>query len=127
VSGEGNKIMKVEKVFEGIRYTFSNDNLKENDEVYPIAMGRCLDDGGWILHGFDFRDFLSGFPNEPHTIKCLNHSKYKPEQIRTDMGYGPIECYYKVIKREKQIKESEEELEERSTKIMNTFIEERSQ
>lgn len=95
--------MKVEKVHNGIRYTLSNENLAVNDKVYPIANGRCLDDGEWILHGFDFRDFCSGFPDEPHTILDLNYSKYKPEQVRTDMGYSPIECYYKIIKMEKQV------------------------
>jgi hypothetical protein len=98
-------IMNIEKVYNGIRYTLSNDNLETGDKVYSIGNGRCLDDGGWILHNLDFRDFTSGFPDEPHTIKNLNYSDYKPSQVQTDFGYSPIECYYKIIKKEHQIKE----------------------
>ena len=95
--------MKVEHVHEGMRYTLSNDDLKTGDEVFPIADGRCLGGDDWILHGFDYRDFCSGFPDEPHIILDLNHSEYKPEEIRTNHGYGPREKYYKIIKREVQI------------------------
>ena len=96
--------MNIEKVHKGIRYTLSNDNLKEGDKVYPIARGRCLDNGGWILHGFDFRAFMCGFPDEPHTIIDLDYSTAKPQEVRTDMGYSPIEGYYKIVKREEQVK-----------------------
>lgn len=99
--------MKVEKVHNNLRYTLSNENLKEGDKVFPIANGRCLDNGGWILHDFDFRDFVSGFPDEPHTIIDLNYDngrQGKPYEVRTDKGYSPIECYYKIVKIEKQIK-----------------------
>jgi hypothetical protein len=95
--------MLVEKVHEGIRYTLSNENLQVNDKVFPIARGRCLEGGGWILHNFDFRDYMSGFPYEPHTILDLHHSDDKSHEIRTDHGYGPAETYYKVVKVEKQI------------------------
>jgi hypothetical protein len=93
--------MRIETVHNGIRYTLSNENLAVDNYVYPIANGRCLENGGWILHGFDFRDFTSGFPEEPHKILDLHHSDYKPYEVRTDMGYGPIEIYYKIIKMEK--------------------------
>lgn len=99
--------MKIETVHEKIRYTLSNENLKVGDEVYPIARGRCLDDGGWILHELDFRDFMSGFPNEPHIIKDLNYDngrQGKAYQVKTDKGYSPIECYFKITKMEEKIK-----------------------
>lgn len=92
--------MKIEKYHNGIRYTLSNENLQVNDKVFPIANGRCTEDGGWILHNFDFRDF----PNDPHTILDLNHSDYKPYEVRTDYGYSPIESYFKIIKKEKKEK-----------------------
>jgi len=98
--------MKVEKIYNNIRYTLSNENLKEGDEVYPIANGRCLDNGEWILHDLDFRDFMSGFPDEPHIILDLNYDngrQGKAYQVKTDKGYSPIECYYKIIKMEEQI------------------------
>jgi hypothetical protein len=93
--------MLVEKVHNEIRYTLSNQNLQVGDEVFPIAHGRCLDGGGWILHGFAWEDYVSGFPSDPHTILDLKNSDYKPEQVHTDHGTGPIEMYYKVIKMEK--------------------------
>lgn len=97
-----NKHMKVEKVYNGIRYTLSNENLAVGDKVYPIARGRCLDDGSWILHEINFGNAWTGFPEEPHTILDLKYSAdYKPYEVRTDMGYSPIECYYKIIKMEK--------------------------
>lgn len=95
--------MKIEKIKNGIRYTLTNEGLEVGDKVFPIASGRCLDGGGWILHDFNFKDYYSGFPNNPHIILDLKNSKSKPEEVRTDHGYSPIECYYKIIKKEKQI------------------------
>lgn len=92
--------MKVEHVLDNYRYTLSNDNLKVNDEVFPIAFGRCLDNGDWILHKFEWGEH-SGFPNSPHIIQDLSHSNYKPYQVRTDHGYGPCEKYFKIIKKER--------------------------
>ena len=100
--------MLIEKYFDGIRYTLSNEDLKVEDQVFPIANGRCTCDGGWILHEI-IKDWVpSGFPDDPHTILDLKHSDYKPYQIRTDRGYGPIEKYYKIVKKEKQEKEYRE-------------------
>ncbi len=95
--------MQVEHVHDGIRYTLSNDNLKVNDEVYPIARGRCLGGDGWILHNFDFRHFMCGFPDEPHIILDLKHSDYKPYEVRTNHGFSSHECYYKIIKKEHRV------------------------
>ena len=97
--------MKIERYHEGIRYTLSNDDLKVGDKVYPIGNGRCLDDGGWILHNLDYRDFMSGFPEEPHTMLDLNYDngkQGKAYETRTDHGYGPKESYYKIVKKEKR-------------------------
>lgn len=99
--------MKIEKIHNGFRFTLSNDNLSIKDKVYPIANGRCLDDGSWILRDFDFRNSCSGFPKNPHIILDLNHSIYKPYEIRTDHGYGPKEKYFKIIKVEYQIEKKQ--------------------
>jgi len=95
--------MKVEKIHNGIRYTLSNEDIKAGDKVYPIARGRCLDDGEWIFHNLDYGEYCSGFPNEPHTILDIKNSDYKPSEVHTDMGFSPIECYYKIIKKEHQV------------------------
>ena len=84
--------MKIETYREGIRYTLSNENLQEGDKVFPIARGRCLDDGSWILHSIEFdsphtRSNTSGFPDDPHTILNLKHSDYKPYEVSTDKGF----------------------------------------
>jgi hypothetical protein len=89
--------MKTYIIYDKIKYHLSNENLQINDKVYPIARGRCQEDI-WVLLKYDFREFMSGFPDDPHIIKDLNYSDYKPEQIRTDKGFGPIETYYKIIK-----------------------------
>ena len=99
--------MKVERVFKNIRYTLSNENLSNGDKVYPIAEGRTLDDGSFILHDFSWEDYMSGFPDEPHIILNINYSDYKPYEVQTDMGFSPVECYYKIIKKEKQVPERE--------------------
>lgn len=100
--------MNIEKVLDGIRYTLTNDNLEVNDKVYPIARGRVCDDGTFILHEITYSK-LFGFPYEPHTILDLKHNggEYKSYEIRTDMGYSPKECYFKIIKKEHQVKTGE--------------------
>lgn len=99
--------MQVEHIRNGIRYTLSNEDLRVGDSVFPIANGRCLDNGGWILHGFDFRDFISGFPDDPHIIEDLNYDSSqqgKDYQVKTNYGYSPIERYYKIIRMEEKLK-----------------------
>lgn len=94
--------MITEHVHKGVRYTLSNENLAVGDKVFPIAWGRCLDGGGWIFHNFNYSPWSSSFPDDPHTIVNLHHDDYKPYEVRTDRGYSPRECYYKIIKREAQ-------------------------
>ena len=93
--------MIIEKIHNKLRYTLSNDNLEVGDRVYSIANGRCIGGDRWILHEIDFKH--SGFPEEPHIIKNLHHSDYKPYEIQTDHGFGPRETYYKIIKVEQRI------------------------
>lgn len=101
--------MQIEKYLDDFRYTLTNENLKEGDRVYPILNGRVREDGTFIIHDIEFmskyqKDFnTSGFPGEPHRIENLKHSDYKPYEVRTDHGYGPIEKYFKIEKAEKRI------------------------
>ena len=82
--------------------------------MYPIARGRCLDNGDWILHEIEFeskyvkRLNTSGFPDEPHTILNLHYSDYKPYEVQTNIGFSPKECYYKIIKKEQQVETTKE-------------------
>ncbi len=92
-----------------IRYTLQNHDLKVGDKVYPIASGRCREDGKWVLHELNWEDYMTGFPDEPHTIKAFkkaNGKRYR--EIVTDHGYSPEPCYYKIIKQEIQVKENKD-------------------
>lgn len=93
--------MITERVYKGIRYTLSNENLEVGDKVYPIAWGRTLPNGDFIFHNYDYRKVVSGFPDEPHTILKFK-TDCKPIEVRTDHGYSPKEVYYKIVKKEKQ-------------------------
>ncbi len=97
--------MKIEKVFEGIRYRLSNENLKVGDKVFSILNGRTLSDGTYLLHNVNFKESCSGFPNEYHTIKEIITTE-TPNRVITDMGYSPIDVYFKIIKKEKQVMDS---------------------
>jgi hypothetical protein len=89
--------MIIQHTYKEIDYILSNENLKVNDKVFPISRGRTWNDTH-IHFNYDFRDFMCGFPDEPHTILDLKHSdNYKPYEVRTDHGYGPIEMYYKIL------------------------------
>jgi hypothetical protein len=89
--------MIIQHTYNSIDYILSNENLKKGDRVYPISRGRTA--GNTHIHyEYDFRDFMSGFPKEPHIIEDLKHSENcKPYEIRTDHGYGPAEMYYRIV------------------------------
>ena len=94
--------MKVEKVYEDVRYLLSNENLNEGDLVYPIAHGRQTDNDGWVLHGFDWNDTYSPFPRNPHTVTRIDVNPIET-LIRTNYGYSNSESYFKIIKVERQV------------------------
>ena len=88
-----------EHEFNRKKYTMSNDFLTEGDQVFPISNGKISSDGEGYLHEyFDFRYAMSGFPDEPHTILDLHHSRSKSHQVQTTHGYGPEDRYFKIIK-----------------------------
>lgn len=86
--------MKTETTIGKVRYILSNDNLNVSDKVFCIGRGRC-ENGEFIFHHFDYN--AEEFPHNPHTIIDLFNSDYKPYEIKTDMGYGPKESYFKII------------------------------
>jgi hypothetical protein len=77
-------------------YFLSNQNLKVGDKVFPLLAGYTKG-GTYYVSDIRTEDFMTGFPNDPHTIKDLHHSDYKPYQIRTDKGYGVAEIYFKLV------------------------------
>lgn len=90
--------MVVEKVSNGYRFTLSNENLCVGDKVFHIASGRVVNKDLWILHKIEYDE---SFPRDPHIITNLEHSKTeKSHQISTNHGYGPIESYFKIVKKE---------------------------
>ena len=96
--------MKIENIHNDIRYTLSNDNLKNGDKVFGIGSGRCLGDDDWILHKISFNHFTSGFPDDPATIEDTKYDTYKPFKVKTNYGYQARECYYKIVKMETHVK-----------------------
>lgn len=76
--------------------TFSNEDLKFGDKVFPIANG-IVKENVFVFEEFDFSDYMCGYPDEPHIILNLNHSSYKPYEVKTSHGYGPKEIYFKII------------------------------
>lgn len=93
--------MEISVVHEGQLFTFSNENLEVNNQVYPISNGRVNDNNEYIHESFDFSDFYetrkSKNEDDFHYILNLYNSQYKPQQIETTHGFGPIEKYYKLI------------------------------
>jgi hypothetical protein len=85
-------------IYEGTEYTLSNENLVVGDMVFPISRGRTIDNVH-VHEEFDFRDFMSGFPDDPHTIKNMDYSKgqNKTYEVHTSHGWSPKECYFKII------------------------------
>lgn len=89
--------MIVETIRNEIRYTLTNEGISVGDVVFPLAQGRCTEDGGWVLHEIDY----ASMKNTPHTILNLSYSSdSKPYEVQTDKGFGPVETYFKIIKRE---------------------------
>jgi len=89
--------MIIQHTHNDIDYILSNENLKVGDRVCPISRGRTYGDKH-IHFEYDFRNFMCGFPDEPHIIQDLHYSKNdKAYQVHTSHGFGPIEMYYKII------------------------------
>lgn len=89
--------MIIQHTYKEIDYILSNENLKVGDAVFPISRGRTWNNTH-IHFEYDFRDFMCGFPDEPHLILDLHYSKNdKAYEVHTDHGFGPVEMYYKII------------------------------
>lgn len=85
--------MKICIFRDGRPYFFTNENLKVGDRVWPLLTG-YTPLGQFYATGIEPDRFL---PAEAHTIQDLNHSETKGYEVRTDYGYGPVECYFKLI------------------------------
>lgn len=78
-------------------------DVQVGDKVFPFIRGHMDDVIVSPFHPkvyWDTRDFISGYPDEPHTVLDLNHTKNECNdayKIRTDMGYGSIGRYIKII------------------------------
>ncbi len=79
----------------GKEVTLTNEGLKDGDKVFPISYGSTATKK-YVHRQFDFRDFMSGWPNEPHTIQEF-YMDDEVRYVRTDCGYSPEECYFKIV------------------------------
>lgn len=87
--------------YNGKTYRLTNVGLKVGDEVFPISEGHIKDNeyihtGIWSTE-YEPGDLMCGLPDEPHIIEDLHHSDDKAYEIRTDMGFGTVESYFKLI------------------------------
>src|SRR6478735_1247011 len=78
-------------------------DVQVGDKVFPFIGGHM---DNVLISPFhpkvhwDTRNFMCGWPDEPHTILDLNHPKTEgnhSHKIRTDYGYGSIGRYIKVL------------------------------
>lgn len=90
--------MIIKHKYNGKEYTLSNENLEVGDEVYSISWGKTdIENKTYEHHHFDFKHCMSGWKSAPHVILDLHHSDYKPYEVHTNHGYGPVEAYFKII------------------------------
>jgi hypothetical protein len=90
--------MKVTHKYNGKVYILTNENLQNGDKVYPISSGKSNSKKFTYEHwGFDWRNFMCGWISEPHTLLDIHYSNYKPYEVHTDHGFGPVEHYFKII------------------------------
>jgi hypothetical protein len=89
--------MQTSYKYNGKKYTLTNEELSVGDKVYSISWGHIEDDK-YFHEKFDFRNVVSGWKSDPHTIVDLHYSDYKPSEVHTNHGYGPKEGYFKIIK-----------------------------
>jgi len=82
--------------YNGKKYHLTNEDLKVGDNVFPISHGKVTN-GSYEHHQFDFRDHMSGFPDNHHIILDLHYSDDKAYEVRTDHGFCPAECYFKIV------------------------------
>lgn len=77
----------------------TNEGLAVGDKVFPLTSGWTNGRKYYVLRvTTDLTS--SGWPSDPHTILDLNHGGSKSHEVRTDKGYGPRECYFKLMARE---------------------------
>ena len=88
--------MIVKHKYNGKEYTLSNEDLKVGDKVYSISKG-IIKDGKHVHENFDFKNVMSGWKSEPHTILDLHYSNYPPYEVHTDHGFGCVEQYFKIL------------------------------
>lgn len=88
-------------------YTFSNEDLKVGDKVFPLVDG-WSHNGRWHMTGLSFKgkDVFSTLActgwrkneskREPHTIREF-YFEDGLRHVRTDKGYGNAEVYFKLL------------------------------
>ena len=71
---------------------FSNEDLKEGDDVWPLVAG-YTDGTSYFVCKIE----KERIEDPPHRILNLKHSTSKPYEVSTSSGYGPRESYFKRI------------------------------
>ena len=93
--------MRIEHVINGFKYTLSNTDLKVGNEVYPIGVGKILNDGSWLCTEFDFSMKYSGFPELSQIVKKFEKLPNQPKYVITNHSKYVREACFKIMQVEK--------------------------
>ena len=86
--------------YEKVKLFICTTDIKVGDKTFPFLRGHCDDIEKGPFNekiNWDTKDFMSGWPDDPHIIENLNYDDYKPYRISTDKGFGSPGRYIKVI------------------------------
>ena len=77
-------------------HLLTNVGIEVGDRVFPLTIG--YNDGqDYYVMAINTSKSCSGWPDDPHIVLNLDYSRSKSYQVETDKGYGPRECFFKLI------------------------------
>ena len=79
----------------GKEVTLTNEGLEVGDKVFGISSGTTAS-GKYVHLEYNFSEAVSGWHNRPATIKEFYEDSRGIKYLRTDKGYSPVECYFKI-------------------------------
>lgn len=80
----------------GKEVTLTNEGLKVGDKVFSISHGTTAS-GKYVHLEYDFSEACSGWHRRPATIESFYEDSRGIRYLRTNMGYSPEECYFKIV------------------------------
>ena len=81
----------------GEEVTLTNEGLKIGDPVFSISHGTTAS-GKYVHLEYGFSEACSGWHSDPAIIESFYKDSRDISYIRTNKGYSPEECYFKIVK-----------------------------